>query len=117
MMYSCERCSPSEAGGRGPKLTSFATCSYAFAPSKPPVWSAGGATSANRGAAACAGRAAPPVDAAELDDPEDADEGAFDAPQATTPDSTATADAIQNLLHILLTNLATLLCLPTRHSL
>src|SRR5271170_5776065 len=107
MMYSCERCSPSDAGGRGPKLTSFETCSYAFAPSKPPVWSAGGATSANRGGA-CAGAAAP-----ELDGSEDADEGAFDAPQATTPDSTTTADANQNLLE----TFGTLLRLPTCYSL
>src|ERR1700730_3348740 len=38
----------SEPGGRGPKLTSLATCANAALPSKPPVSDGGGAGAANR---------------------------------------------------------------------
>jgi hypothetical protein len=45
--------------------------------------------------------------------PDEVGVGAFDAPQATTPESTAAADANQILLH----NLLTLLRLPSGDSL
>src|ERR1700723_235162 len=71
----------SDAGGRGPKLTIFATRSNALAPSKPPVWSGGGATSG--GLPACAGCSAIDGDAAAAALAEDESDFAwFEHPQA-----------------------------------
>src|SRR5580698_6272618 len=42
-MYVCTCAMAGDPGGCGPKPTSFPTCVYALAPSKPPVCDAGGA--------------------------------------------------------------------------
>src|SRR6266852_9901007 len=44
-MYSCSLAIASEPEGRGPKLTCLATWAKARLPSKPPVFSGGGASS------------------------------------------------------------------------
>src|ERR1700689_4112060 len=90
-MYCWTAWIASEAGGCGPKATSFATWSYALAPSNPPVCAAGGAASEG-GITICAGVAGMAGDEALAV----AFGRAASWPQAPANNAATAATAIQN---------------------